>query len=127
MSLVFDSNFRDRDWEVLLQSMERGTCIPLLGPDLSTCPGDGSKRNLAVELSRELAEILLEEKRYAVPDATKLSLVAQIFQNQLSRDELEVEVRRFYDKHRAGLTDCEDPNFPMPGRTAVQSFRDLEA
>lgn len=129
MSLVFDSNFRDRDWEVLLQSMERGNCIPLLGPDLSTCPGDGSKRNLAVELSRELAEILLEEKRYAVPDATKLSLVAQMFQNQLSRDELEVEVRRFYDKHRAGLTDCEDPTFrclaELPFSLFVTSRHDL--
>ncbi len=111
MSHALSAKFRDRDWEVLLQSIERGNCIPLLGPDLSTSPGDGSTRNLAIELSRELAEILLEEKNYPVPDQTKLSLVAQIFQNQLSRDELEVEVRRFYDKHREALDACGDPTF----------------
>jgi hypothetical protein len=111
MSVALSSTFRDRDWDVLLQSMERGTCIPLLGPDLSTSPSEGVKRNLAIELSRELTAILLEEKRVPVPNATNLSLVAQMFQNQLSRDELEVEVRRFYDKQKETLADCRDATF----------------
>ena len=111
MTAALNSKFRDRDWEVLLHSIERGNCIPLLGPDLSTSSADGTRRNLAIALSHELAEILLEEKRFAVPDATNLSLVAQMFQNQLSRDELEVEVMRFYDKHKAALEACQDSTF----------------
>ncbi len=111
MSAASGANFRDRDWDVLLHSMERGNCIPLLGPDVSITQAAGTKHNLAVELSRELAEILMEEKRLPVPDANNLSLVAQMFQNQLSRDELVVEVERFYQKHADALSECEDPTF----------------
>lgn len=111
MSVALSAKFRDRNWDVLLRSMERGNCIPLLGPDLSTTQSEGSKRNLAIELSRELAEILVEEKRFSVPDANNLSQVAQMFQNQFSRDELVVEVERFYDKHKEALSDCQDPTF----------------
>ena len=111
MSAALSAKFRDRDWDVIMSSMERGNCIPVLGPDLSITAGGESPRNLAIELSCDLAEILQEEKRFQVPDANNLSLVAQMFQNQLSRDELEVEVERFYDKHNAGLADCHDATF----------------
>ena len=111
MSAALSSKFSDRNWDILLHSMERGNCIPLLGPDLSFISSAGAKRNLAIDLSRELAEILLEEKRQTVPDANNLSLVAQIFQNQLSRDDLKVEVERFYRKHKAALAIPQYPTF----------------
>ncbi len=128
MAAVSKSKFRDRDWDVLLHSIERGNCIPLLGPDLSLTPDRETRRNLAIELSHELAEILLEEKRMSVPNPNNLSLVAQIFQNQLSRDDLEMEAERFYDRHQEALAGCQDPTFEslaaMPFSLFVTSRHD---
>jgi hypothetical protein len=78
---------------------------------LSLDSGEGQKANLAIDLSRELAEILLEEKDVTVPETHNLSLVAQMFQNHLSRDDLEMEVDRFYRKHETALVDSQDPTF----------------
>ena len=91
------ATIRDRQWNVLLDAIEWDTCIPVLGPNLCVVGKDGSRRNLAIDLSRELAEILLEDKQQKVDDPDNLSLVAQMFQNELSRDELIIEMKAFYE------------------------------
>ena len=93
------ATIRDRHWNVLLDSIEWGNCIPVLGPDLCVVGKDGSRRNLAIDLSRELADILLEDKQLKVDAPDTISLVAQIFQNELSRDELISEMKAFYQGH----------------------------
>lgn len=92
------TELRDRDWEVLLRSIERDNCVLLLGPELDLALDGGQPRNLASELAAELAEVLSEERDRDVPRNASLSLVAQIFENELSRDVLEMEVERFYRK-----------------------------
>ena len=100
---------RDRDWDILLGSIIRKTCVPLIGPDLNVeC--DEESKNFAVDLAFELAETLKEEKRIEVADPHNLSLCAQQFQNHLSRDDLTAEAKRFYDQRRDGLGD-NDPTF----------------
>ncbi|MCP5364035.1 MAG: toll/interleukin-1 receptor domain-containing protein [Hyphomicrobiales bacterium] len=111
MSAKIISSLRDRDWGVLLDSIERENCIPLLGPDLCTVDEKGARRNLASDLSSNLASILYEEKKIQVEDPHNLSLVAQSFQNQLSRDDLRAEVKQFYAEHENGLAERRDATF----------------
>jgi hypothetical protein len=94
---------RDRHWKVLLDSIDHGSCIPVIGSDLSVVSDDGDRHNLAIELSHELATIIKEEKGIEVPDPNNLSLTAQMFQNQLTRDELISEVKSFYENHTDSL------------------------
>jgi hypothetical protein len=93
------ATIHDRHWKVLLEAIESGTCIPVLGPDLCVVGKDGSRRNLAIDLSRQLAEILLEDKQLKVDDPDNLGLIAQTFQNELSRDALILEMKTFYEAH----------------------------
>jgi len=105
------ANIRDRHWNVLLDSIESCNCIPVIGPDLCMMRDDGARHNLAIALSQELAEILLEDKQVQAKDPNHLRLVSQMFQNELSRDELSVEVKGFYERHARRLAECKDPTF----------------
>ncbi len=129
MSAVASSEIRDREWEVLLRSIERGKCVPLLGPELGVVNQINSTRCLTAELSQELAEILLEEQGIAVASPKNLSLCAQIFQNHLSRDTLMMETERFYQAHENQLGQCDDATFrhlaSLPFPLYVTSRHDL--
>ena len=70
--------------------------------------GDGPSRNLAIDLARELASILLEEKGITVTSPTALSLVAQTFQNHLSRDSLIVAAEDFFEAAHKRLEESSD-------------------
>ena len=91
------TKIRDRHWNVLLDSIKGENCIPVLGPDICMTNDDGSRSNLAIDLARELSDILLEDKQLKVKDPNNISLVAQMLQNELSRDELIIEAKGFYE------------------------------
>ena len=93
----------DRDWRVLLDSLERGSCAALLGPDLPTTGANGEPRNLTAALSRHLASILESEEDTVVEDPDNLPLVAQDFLDGKTRTDLEVEVTSFYEDLSAEL------------------------
>ena len=105
------TTIRDRHWNVLLDSIEWGKCIPVLGRGLCVVGADGTRGNLAIDLSRQLADILLEDKQLKVDDPNNLSLVAQMFQNELSRDELISETKAFYEEHADRSAKRNDPTF----------------
>jgi len=86
----------ERDWGVLIDGLERGNCVALVGPDLLLDGPGGSPRSLTRELSRRLAEILEEEDDVRVQDAENLALVAQVFIDRKARIDLDVEVTAFY-------------------------------
>jgi hypothetical protein len=129
MSLALKKDdLRDRDWDVLLHSIQRGNCVLLLGPNLDISPNGSGHRNLAQELAQALGETLKDEKGTDVPEGSQLSLVAQIFQNELSRDDLELDVERFYRAHNDALTDSRDEAFDnlasLPFQTIITSRHD---
>jgi hypothetical protein len=100
------AKIRDRHWNILLDSIKGQNCIPVLGPDLCITNDDGTRSNLAVDLARKLADILLEEdERLTVKDPNNLSLVAQMLENELSRSELIIEVKGFYEGHAKNLAE----------------------
>ena len=116
------ATIRDRQWNVLLDAIEWGTCIPVLGPNLCVVGKDGSRRNLAIDLSRELAEILLEDRQLKVDDPDNLSLVAQMFQNELSRDELIIEMKAFYEAHADRSAQRGDATFERLASLPIRLF-----
>ena len=121
----------DRDWQVLLDSPQRGACAVLVGPGLPVNAPDGAPRNLAVALSRQLAETLKTKHRLDVADSANLPLVAEFFLDRSSRAALEVEVREFYTQelHKLRHSRVADPTFAalasLPFSLFVSSRPDL--
>jgi hypothetical protein len=97
------SSLTDRDWLVLLDSLTRGNCIALLGPDLRAPGAEQAGPALTTALSNRLARILSDEEHIEVEAPDDLPLVAQLFVDRKSRSELEVEVTDFYRDHDDGL------------------------
>lgn len=98
---------RDRDWEVLLRSIENGKCVLLLGPNLDVASAKGSTSNLSTDLAKNLQA----ELTGLTPDNGSLSLVAQLFENEFSREDLEVEVARYYAGQAEHHQSVEDAAF----------------
>lgn len=102
-----ECDLRDRDWEVLLRSIESGNCVLLLGPNLDVATSDGARLNLCSDLAARLRD----ELDGPCPDHGNFSLVTQLFENETSRDDLEVELVRYFRNHAAAHGDAQDPAF----------------
>ena len=86
-----------RDWKVVLDSLQDGTCAVLVGPGLSVgYHPDGTPCNLATDLSRQLAAVLKDDYGLALDDRDNLPLVAEFFAAKTTRTDLRAEVRDFY-------------------------------
>ena len=97
------STILERDWNVLLDSLERGNCVVLLGPNLDIEREGAGSRNLTTELSRRLAGMLADEEEVKVRNPDNLPLVAQVFIDRNARSDLEYEVTKFYQEVDADL------------------------
>ena len=87
----------DRDWRIVLDSLQDGTCAVLVGPGLSAGHDpDGTPCNLATDLSKRLAAVLKADHDLTVEDQDNLPLVAEFFEDETTRTDLRVEVRDFY-------------------------------
>jgi len=96
----------DRHWNVLLDAIECGSCIPMLGADLCVVGEGGARTNLDVDLSHELAAIVEEDRNVQVAAPGDFSLVAQAFENAFSRSELVSVCKAFYEsRSQAGHQD----------------------
>ncbi|NOT45743.1 MAG: toll/interleukin-1 receptor domain-containing protein [Acidobacteria bacterium] len=92
-----------RDWKVLLSSLEQGRCIALVGPGLEVTLAE-NRIHAASLLARKLSQALAHERRVSVSDPDDLPLVAEAFLKWNSRDDLEVEVREFYEEFQKRVT-----------------------
>ena len=114
---------------MLLHSIERGNCVLVLGPDMNVPIRGSGQINLSQELRAELAGILEDEDRADVGTDTSLSLVAQIFENEMSRDDLEMDTERFYTRFTENLDDGAastlDHIARLPFRTFITLHHDL--
>jgi hypothetical protein len=108
----------ERDWNVLLESLERGNCVVLLGPNLHIERSSVGPCNLTTELSRRLAGMLENEDEVRVRNPDNLPLVAQVFIDRNARSDLEYEVTKFYGELRADLE---------RGAASGRMFEDLAA
>jgi hypothetical protein len=85
----------ERDWDRLIETIERKRCILLLGPGVAVAPGDSQHIPLTTRLARSLAEQLPAAD---VCDPDNLAHVAQLYCQHLdfSRLDLERALKRFY-------------------------------
>lgn len=92
----------EQDWDRLLESLNRGNCVLLCGPDLSGPEGiPADNRSLTSVLAMKIAESLPVDMK---PVSNDLAHVAQIRYNRDGdRSDIEIEVKRFY-KPLEGLT-----------------------
>ena len=93
----------DLDWKVLLDSLERGNCVTLLGPDLTVKSVDPTPIKLITALSNRIASFLENQDNEKVDDPDDFPLVAQVFLNRHTRADLEVFVTSFYQEHHSAL------------------------
>ena len=98
---------RDRDWQVLLRSIQRGHCILLLGPGAAIDPNDPQGDPLPVRLALKLAEELREENKGGeLITPSDLAHVAQVYARAMpkKRPGLELAVEDFYAPYRGKTT-----------------------
>ncbi|MEM7613940.1 MAG: hypothetical protein AAF245_02775, partial [Pseudomonadota bacterium] len=112
---------RNRDWEILLSSIESGNCVLLLGPNLDVATEGGAEVNLCAEL----ATTLQEELAARAPVNGNFSLIAQLFENELSRDELMFELVRFYRDQAEDHATLADPAFAALASIPFRTFLSL--
>ena len=111
-------DLRDRDWEILLRSIENGNCVLLLGPNLDVLNKDGDRLNLVDTLAGNLRQ----ELGHHVPDTCNFGLVTQLFENEMSRDDLEIELVRFYQDNPA---QSDDPAFAALASLPFRAYLSL--
>lgn len=92
-------NLDQQDWDILIESLNRGNCVLLCGPDLcgpdgTSDPAQSNECSLTSWLARELAKSLPSDMQPIIED---LAHVAQLRYNRDGdRSRLELEVKRFY-------------------------------
>ena len=86
------------DWSEVIESIKRGNCILLLGPQVSFKPDDPDFLPLSTRLAHYLAEnTKLGDKELVNPD--DIAHVAQLYQQKHDHLKLEMAVKRFYDAY----------------------------
>jgi TIR domain/SIR2-like domain len=87
-------NLNERDWRRLLEAINGGNCVLLLGADAAFDPDDPSRTPLTLGLARKLAQSLPPNMPALVDE---LAHVAQLRYNvDGDRSDLELEVEEFY-------------------------------
>ncbi|MBK1648555.1 toll/interleukin-1 receptor domain-containing protein [Rhabdochromatium marinum] len=102
----------DRDWRRLVHTIQRGTCMVLLGPDAATDADDPNGLPLAQHLAETLAAKL--PKGAAPPDRDDLPSVAQTFEAARGRIELEMEVEDFCGRFSKRITPLHEDLAALP-------------
>ena len=85
---------QEREWRRLVETIHRGNCVLVLGPDVVFDPADADCRSLTSRLTEHLAKRLPDPPRHSC----ELPLVAQLYlqQPKLDRYDLEIDVVDFY-------------------------------
>jgi hypothetical protein len=96
-------NLNERDWRRLLEVINRGNCVLLLGADAAYDPDDPNRTPLTLSLARKLAQSL-PPNTPALAD--ELAHVAQLRYNvDGDRSDLELEVEEFYEPFTKSSSD----------------------
>lgn len=111
-------------WRKLVESIKRGNCILLLGPQISFDPEDPDHLPLTTLLARRLAshEVLAETKDLVNRD--DLAHVAQLFKQRSDRYGLEIEVKDFYDAYQNLVTDFHRDLAALPFTLCINTTPD---
>ncbi len=96
---------QESNWRKLIRTIQSGTCVLLLGPDIVFDPRDPNPTSLAVKLARTLANDLDDSGTASSID--DLAHVAQLFQREKrDRMDLEFAVEDFYCHYEGQTTEA---------------------
>lgn len=97
---------KEREWRRLVETIHRGHCVLVLGPDVICDPADTNCRPLTSRLTEHLAEKLPDAPAHPCElplpaHPCELPLVAQLYLQQPNADryDLEIDVVDFYRSH----------------------------
>ncbi len=92
-------------WRKLVESIKRGNCILILGPQVSFNPDNLDHLPLVTVLAHRLAEHAVLKEVKDLINRDDLAHVAQLFKQASDRYELEIAVDDFYSAYRDVTTD----------------------
>jgi len=108
----------------LIESIKRGKCILLLGPQASFAPEDSNCVPLTTRLAQHLATSpgLADDKNLL--DRDDIAHVAQLFQQKRDRLELEMAVEEFYAGYRDQTTELHRHLAALPFTLCINTAPD---
>lgn len=117
------TDLTQRDWRTLVRTIEKGTCILLLGPDVALDPDNPERGPLTEALAKKLSSELAGGE--SPVDEANLSHVALLYyQHFLDRVGLEEDVEKFYASYSKRYTDFHRDLAALPFRLCINTTPD---
>jgi len=114
---------KEREWRRLIEAIQEGKCILLVGPDASVDPAKPANGSLTNALAHELADELRNDPLIVNPD--DLAHVAQIYhQRKRARGDFEEIVEDFYAPYHSQTTDTHRDLAALPFSLCVNTTLD---
>lgn len=114
----------EQDWRRFAQTIQRGTCVLLLGPGVAVCEQDPQRTPLTTLLSRSLADALGHDFQIVNPD--DLRHIGQVFLHRPENDrvDLELAVKDFYAPFEQQTTALHKQLADLPFTLCVNTTHD---
>jgi len=90
----------EKDWNLLLHTINRGNCVVFLGPEMAQDVVDGHSRALTEVLARRLADELKQRSPTDILIEYDLAHVARKYSDYNSSIDLQVAVTQFYEEKK---------------------------
>lgn len=111
-------------WRKLVESIKRGNCILILGPQVSFDPDHPDRLPLATLLARRLADHTVLKDAKDLINRDDLAHVAQLFTQLSDRYELEIAVEDFYNAYQKVTTDFHRDLAALPFTLCINAAPD---
>ncbi len=118
-------SLKTRQWNNLLEALENGSCIVLLGPMVSTAADGGLP--LAAQFAKELSETLEEEEvAFEQVDEHNLTYIMQRFMtiDGVTSSDPGYEAKKFYEKHDGQINSIQKLIAALPVSLVINTSPD---
>lgn len=114
-----------RELRGLVERINRGDCVLVLGPRVAVRPDDPERRPLDSLLAEELIESIGEAGAEGIASSTSLHRAADLFyRTRQDRAELDVAVQDFYEREANATTDFHRDLAKLPFRLCISASPD---
>lgn len=111
-------------WRKLVESIKRGNCILILGPQVSFDPNNSDYLPLTTALAHRLADHAKLKESKDLINRNDLAHVAQLFKQATDRYELEIAASDFYSAYQAVTTDFHRDLAALPFTLCINAAPD---
>jgi hypothetical protein len=122
---VETSRQNERELRGLVERINRGDCVLVLGPRVAVRPGDPERRPLDSLLAQELVESIGVTGAEGAAAAASLHRAADLYyRTRQDRVELDVAVQDFYEREASATTDFHRDLAKLPFRLCISASPD---